>query len=57
MRIFSAGYIQVGNNFNVTIEANMHEHQQWIELVKYYWPILLVVLIAALIIVLMPIIG
>lgn len=35
----------------------IHDHQQWIELVKYYWPILLVVLISALIIVLMPIVG
>lgn len=53
----STGYIQIGNNFNVTMRMDMHDHQQWIELVKYYWPILLVVLISALIIVLMPIVG
>lgn len=41
---------------NVTFGRKVREHQ-WLDLVKHYWAILLVIFVAALIIVLMPIIG
>lgn len=52
---FIIGYIEV-SNMNVTFGRKVREHQ-WLDLVKHYWAILLVIFVAALIIVLMPIIG
>lgn len=49
------GYIHV-SNMNVTLGQKVRDHQ-WLELVKHYWAILLVVFIAALVLVLMPIVG
>ncbi|XP_055325440.1 prominin-like protein isoform X1 [Sitodiplosis mosellana] len=49
------GYIHV-SNMNVTLGQKVRDHQ-WVDLVKHYWAILLVVFIAALMIALMPIIG
>lgn len=49
------GYIHV-SNMNVTLGRKVREHQ-WVDLVKHYWAILLVIFVAALIIVLMPIVG
>lgn len=51
----NVGYIEV-SNLNATFGRKVRDHQ-WIDLVKHYWAILLVVLVAALIIALMPIIG
>lgn len=51
----SVGYIEI-SNLNVTLGRKVRDHQ-WVDLVKHYWAILLVVLVAALIIALMPIIG
>lgn len=51
----STGYIEI-SNLNVTLGRKVRDHQ-WVDLVKHYWAILLVVLVAALIIALMPIIG
>lgn len=49
------GFIEV-SNLNITFGSKVREHQ-WIEIVKHYWAILLLLFIAALLIVLMPIIG
>lgn len=53
--VSSVGYIEI-SNLNVTFGRKVRDHQ-WVDLVKHYWAILLVVLVAALIIALMPIIG
>lgn len=49
------GYINV-TDMHVGFGPKVHEHK-WFDLVKHYWPILLVVLIAAIFITVMPIIG
>lgn len=49
------GYIHV-SNMNVTFGRKVRDHQ-WLDLVKHYWAILLVVLVAALTIVLLPVVG
>lgn len=49
------GYIHV-SHMNVTFGPKVRDHQ-WIDLIKHYWAILLVVFVAAIIIVLMPIVG
>lgn len=50
------GYIEINENFNFTLGRKFHEHQ-WFDVVKHYWPILLVVLFSGLIAFLMPIVG
>lgn len=49
------GYVYI-SNMNLTFGEKVRDHQ-WLDLVKHYWAILLVVFIATIIIVLMPIIG
>lgn len=49
------GFLEV-SDMNITFGPKVRD-EDWIDLIKHYWSILLVVLIAALIIVLMPIIG
>lgn len=50
-----SGYIEV-SDMSITFGQKVRD-QDWMDLVKHYWLVLLVVLLAALIIVLMPIIG
>lgn len=42
---------------NIELDPKVREHKGWLELIKHYWAILLVVFVAAVIIPLMPIIG
>lgn len=49
------GYLNV-SDMSIGFGEKVHEHK-WFELVKHYWPILLVVLISAAFIAIMPIIG
>lgn len=52
---FVLGYIEV-SNLNVTFGPKVRDHQ-WVDIVKHYWAIILIVFVAALVIVLMPVIG
>lgn len=50
------GYIELDDNFHLKTGQKFRDHQ-WFDVIKHYWPILLVVLISGLIAALMPIIG
>lgn len=52
---FTLGYIET-TDMSIGFGSKVRD-EDWIDLIKHYWLILLVVFIAALIIVLMPIIG
>lgn len=50
------GYIEIDDNFQFKTGQKFRDHQ-WFDLIKHYWPILLVILLSGLIAALMPIIG
>lgn len=50
------GYVEINENFNVSTGQKFRDHQ-WFDVLKHYWPILLVILISGLLAALMPIIG
>ncbi|XP_055915367.1 prominin-like protein isoform X2 [Eupeodes corollae] len=61
MKLF-IGQDAIPNGYIVVTEKGVRfgpkvEHNEWGDLIKHYWPILLVVILTALLVILMPIIG
>lgn len=52
---YRIGYIET-NDLTISFGPKVRD-EDWLDLIKHYWLILLVVFVAALLIVLMPIIG